>query len=514
MKRSLFVRLAFLIALAASLSSAGNLPAQSTSESSVTRLELTPAGLPIPALRFSLLPELREQSPGNGASYYRKAGELFRKISGQGGGIHELLDQWEKLPLAELPRDDVRKLLELYKEPLDLIHRAARSEYCDFELAQRTRDEGFFYVLREVDYLNALSPLLGVKIRLELAENRPDLALQSLKTTYAMSRHLGEEPCLVCSLVGMVRFTSRANKALELVLSHPKTPNLSSSLLALPKPFLDVRRPLQGEKLLVACLVPGLLEVVNNPDAEPMKPEQLAKVEENLNFMGVRQLREVLLGGSREVLGPLFRAIPSQIGGRNLNRLLLGTMIQSRHEAAKKALVEGGWRRDQIDKWPHLQVALMHAVLEHDQLLDEVLQWQALPYWQAAHQREALANKVHALRQPGPDSPAIPLTLLLHPRLERLLIFRDQMDRHFAALRVIEAIRLYATLHAGKFPSTLADISEVPMPVCPISGKKFEYRLEGERALLSSPPVPKAVEKFQLQPLRYEITLQRGAGNG
>src|SRR5262245_29721368 len=40
------------------------------------RLTLSPARLPVPVLRYPLLPELRDQIPGNAALVYRKAVRL------------------------------------------------------------------------------------------------------------------------------------------------------------------------------------------------------------------------------------------------------------------------------------------------------------------------------------------------------------------------------------------------------------------------------------------------------
>ena len=53
-----------------------------------------------------------------------------------------LMARWTEMPLAELPREELRKALALYREPIDLLHRAARSEHCDFEIAQRLREKG------------------------------------------------------------------------------------------------------------------------------------------------------------------------------------------------------------------------------------------------------------------------------------------------------------------------------------------------------------------------------------
>ena len=61
------------------------------------------------------------------------------------------------------------------------------------------------------------------------------------------------------------------------------------------------------------------------------------------------------------------------------------------------------------------------------------------------------------------------------------------LDRRVAALRVVEAIRLYAASHDGKLPEDLNQVTEVPVPDDPATGKPFEYRRDGAAAVLALP---------------------------
>ncbi len=73
-----------------------------------------------------------------------------------------------------------------------------------------------------------------------------------------------------------------------------------------------------------------------------------------------------------------------------------------------------------------------------------------------------------------------------------------RVDRQIAALRVIEALRLYGAAHAGRLPPQLEAITEVPIPVDPVTGRPFEYQFEGEVARLGGP-------RHVGRPLQYEI---------
>ncbi len=238
---------------------------------------------------------------------------------------------------------------------------------------------------------------------------------------------------------------------------------------------------------------PGLLEVRNNPDAGPLSPEQIKSLVRDLTRL--RFIRPVV---------PFLLPPPAMILA---GRVELGTTVLKKHDAAKKALIAAGRPADKIEQWPHLQVALMHSVLEFDQQLDELMQLQAQPYWQAAEPLEALEKKHRASNRRGPDAPAIPLASGTLPGGRFFLLPRVEMERQFAALRLIEVIRLYAANHEGKLPPTLAAIKETPLPVCPLTGKSFEYRLEGNQALLSAPSF-RGRPVFDNLPLDYTITLQ------
>jgi hypothetical protein len=75
-------------------------------------------------------------------------------------------------------------------------------------------------------------------------------------------------------------------------------------------------------------------------------------------------------------------------------------------------------------------------------------------------------------------------------------------DRRIAELRLFEALRLYADSHDGRLPQRLDDL-EVPVPIDPITGKPFEYRLDGDVARVEGP-------RLIATSCRYEIRLAPG----
>ena len=84
----------------------------------------------------------------------------------------------------------------------------------------------------------------------------------------------------------------------------------------------------------------------------------------------------------------------------------------------------------------------------------------------------------------------------------RVLMVPGRIDREIAILRLVESLRIYGAKHNAHLPQSLADVVEIPVPPDPVTGKPFEYRLEGETAILSIPPLPG-------RPTQYEIKMAK-----
>ena len=89
---------------------------------------------------------------------------------------------------------------------------------------------------------------------------------------------------------------------------------------------------------------------------------------------------------------------------------------------------------------------------------------------------------------------------------ERALLLMNRLDRHVAALQCVEALRLYAAVHDGKFPKELSTITEVPVPGDPVTQEPFVYRSTGSWAVLEAPAPEGATGKWDA--IRYELSLK------
>ena len=442
------------------------------------RLTLYPMAPSSPALRHRLLPELLEQTPGNAAELYQKAVPLLKELPPD---HEERLREWEKLPPEELPGEDVRRVLGAYREAFGLVEKGARREYCDWGLAERLRKQGIGAPLPELGPMRTAANLLALRARLEVAEGRFDEAARTVRNGLALAKHVGESPTLSMGLNGNSLAGMMADE-INWFVQQPKAPNLYWPLTDLPRPFVDLRRSLQSERVAIAGLLPDVAAAARDPNAGPWTEEQ------------ARKHHGMLLG--------------LQEPGTPGRRLRLALRLQSEYEADKQALVAEGRPRELVEKMPHVQVAVLRAFIEYDRATDEMLRWRTFPYAEALpHLRQARERLKAELKKS--DVPlGAQLAGLLLPGYHRVFAARALGDRRFAALRCVEAIRLYAAAHGGQLPPELAAVREVPVPDDTVTGKPFHYRVNGERATLHAPP-PDGEKPVRGNTLTYELTLKR-----
>ena len=92
-----------------------------------------------------------------------------------------------------------------------------------------------------------------------------------------------------------------------------------------------------------------------------------------------------------------------------------------------------------------------------------------------------------------------------HSVRERVGQLMNRLDCHMAGLQCIEALRYYAGTHKGKFPSSLAEITEVAIPNDLVTQKPFVYNRSGSEAVLKN-PAPEDAESYEA--LHYRLILK------
>src|SRR5262249_26569127 len=190
---------------------------------------------------------------------------------------HRRMDVWDRIdeviqqPLADLPRKDLDWLLG-YKA-LKEVDLAARREQCNWEMTGRLKEDGIGLQTPDVQVVRAYGTLLAARARLEMADGHFDQAAYSLQTGFTLARHVADYSVLITSLVGIAIAHGMLDQ-LEAWVQAPGAPNLYWALADLPRPLVDLRRAMQGDRLLLQGTVRWLWEM----DKAPLGPQQLKEL--------------------------------------------------------------------------------------------------------------------------------------------------------------------------------------------------------------------------------------------
>jgi hypothetical protein len=199
-----------------------------------------------------------------------------------------------------------------------------------------------------------------------------------------------------------------------------------------------------------------------------------------------------------------IRAIVHGRPGRRRVNVGFAMQVMASYPQARQWLLDEGWEPERIDKYPQAQVAAAYSVWRWRYWADEVHKWFALPYWQS---HEAMQKNYARLMRAEAAGDGHMLLRALMPGLGRAKLQEAKLDRKVAALRVIEAIRLHAAHHDGKLPAALDDITLVPIPIDPLSGKPFEYTVDDGAFTLEAKLLEGMVRRDA--GLRYEVQVRR-----
>jgi hypothetical protein len=429
----------------------------------VIRMTVQPMPAPKPALKYQLLPELREMNPGNPILGYTKCFAI-QHVYWWNKEVVAKRDKWQKIPLKDLPLEEIRKSGHVRGNPLAYADYAARLDTPDWQILLQLKRDGPLLLLPDITALRELAVALKVRFRVEVAERRFDDALRTAKTMLALSRHLGEHPALVGEMVGIF-VASQTIGPLDEMIAQPGCPNLFWALTDLPRPFIDLRKGVQGDRMMMTDLF-ALID-----EQAPMSEAQVQHA--------VDRIRRLVKDAH------VISNVP--------NWLLALTTDEDHVRATRKRLIELGLAEDKVKQFSAAQVILLDEKLEFTVGRDESLKALTLPYWQAA----AIFSAAPPPRKEHKDAP---LRWLKEPRGEFKEMKQKQtrLDQRVALLRCVEALRIYAAEHDGKLPAKLEDIN-LPLPVDPASGKSFRYKIDGKIAYLHGEPLGIQV--------RYEVTI-------
>ncbi len=437
-------------------------PKPQTEAVQTTHFILHPAELSYAPMKYRLLPKYIEQTPGNAAPHYFRAMMVWGFNKSYQDAAEKISD-WAELPLSNLRDNDQANdfLNNCPTYDFDAIRLAARREYCDWDLP--FREQNIQTHIPELKKMRDLAWIIALKARMAMARGNLDEAVDYLKTGLQMARDAAKGPTLVNGLVG-VAIGAVMLKQVETLIQQPNCPNLYWTLTALPDPLVDLRPAMEMEQDNLYLILPSLRD---------LRSKKLSEAEWNALLVDVVQ--------------KILAIVPKVVGEEN-TWAKTAVFAVTAYPKAKAELARAGYSGKQIDDMPMSQALLLAELEAFESTRDKIFKWSYIDFADATQGLET-AEKEFADANKA-DTEIFPLAQLLMPALKAVRFAQVRLSREVAALRCVEALRMYAAQHEGKLPDRLNEIKEVPVPLDPNTGKAFAYEHSGLSAVVSSASPP------------------------
>lgn len=427
------------------------------------RLELTPVPEAREALKHRLLPRTYELKHTNAALLYQSAVAVCPEAGEE--KIFDKVSEWLDQPVSQLPRDEVDKVLQKFRNSFHLIERASLRSRCEWDMPI---EDGFAMLMPSLATYRKLAFAMTLRFRLEVADGRLDEALDTLTEGLAMARGVANGPTLIQDLVG-VAIAAMMLKHTGDFIQTPGTPNLYWALTDLPVPLIDLRQSLDYEYYLMYWEVPELRALGDQVLSQTQAAELIAKLFKKFSEAGLWD-------------------------ASNDKSILPMVWVMMHYENAKAFLLERGMQPSRIEALPSAQVVLMYQFQEFKELRDNLFKWFSLPYQQYRRFSQQYEQRIDEHLQERGHKANIFVTYL--PALSRVRLLGARLCRDIDLLRVIEALRLHTADHQGKLPPSLDTITRVPIPRDPVTGKAFVYLFkDASHARLEAPETDEDTKK-------------------
>lgn len=452
----------------------------------VFKMTVDPAKEPVPALQHRLMLRERELKPGNAATLYLRAypeggiEQTWKSVRTTFG--EEEVERWyaTETPLDKLPLEKVRVATGMF-DTLLKEHLRPASERLDCDWGHRTITERrgpdvYSFLLPDLQAMRAVGRAVTLCTRVAIADRKYDEAIDLLRINYRLGENVAKSPLLVSGLIGLA-ICGTANLELAELVASPGSPNLYWAIAELPRPIVDIRTALRLELSMYADVMP----VLDHPEKAQRTPEQWAK----------------LLASSTEALQSLGSGAPT-LNSTQAQLAVTGFSLLA-YGDAKRRLIEGGMSADKVEAMPVGQVIAIDAERQYRFFTNELEKWYYVPF-AVAKQHEQKLDQLLSQGKLELGAGGMLANLLL-PALSSVRNAELRIERQLNALQVVEAIRMHAA-DTGRLPEGLDKITVVPVPLNPMTDRPFEYRLDGDLAVLELPSTdgdPNSAWRFEIR---------------
>jgi hypothetical protein len=449
-----------VLGIAGSATRSASAAEETRDETPTVELTLSPAAEPVPALKYRLVPPLGERKKGNAAlAYYRAVvryepfARVARKFVGQ------QLDKWLETPLDKLPQSEIAAQLQSFESIYKELERASRRDRCEWEVPLES--DGMETLLSEFQELRRPAMVVALRARLQIARGDFAGACETMSVNYQLSHNLGQSPILILSLIGCADAHATRTQV-ETFVQQPNAPNLYWALSELPVPLVSLRSAVEGEVRLPEYSFPEIVDFLTRP----VSREEAARLSDRLlkRWLGYNDTRDTLEAA----------------------RAKFALSAVSHYTADKATLIEAGRSKEEVAALPVEQVVWLASYYRWTLCSQDLMKWSFVAPWQQKSGYERSAQKLRDLSLEQREAPFELVNLL--PAIGSGFDAISRTDREIALLRTIEALRLYAHSHQGQLPESLDTVVDVPIPIDPVTGQVFRYRLDAGTAVLETAP--------------------------
>jgi hypothetical protein len=458
---------------------------------------ITPQAVPSPALRYTLLPPLRDMKTGNAVPQY------YRCMSPDGlhwisnGKFAGSISAWLQLPYEQAARkglphssqqkpkegeedlpipatiEEVKMInLHTFANEIDV---AARRTHAEWEYLEQIKTDNMMLLVPEVQSIRRLAEIVQARARLAIMDHHFDRAVFHLQSGLAMAQHLNEARLLVASLTGLGIARNMMKTTTEFI-QQPNAPNLYWALSQLPQPFIEFRNAHEGDRL-------GVEHYFGDPKELEGRIWSQAEIQDLIEM----RIRRILSTMSSVDSMP------------NLTLLIL-----KEYPAAKAWLAQQGRSVEEIERMTATQAVLLHARARHRSMADDYFKLLVLPIKERLAQAEAFTIKIRQLKDN--HDMAYYIGFNFYTYLPNVWWAQLDADREIALLRCVELLRHHAAVAGKKLPAAWEEVKDLPIPVDPYTTKPFQYELKGDHALITMEPVPSLPQGKRLK--QYEVFLK------
>ncbi len=447
---------------------------------------LTPATAPTPALKYQLRMPTRMLTAGDATEHYYRA--LLMEALNSNELKKEYSSKWRVwLEKPEDSLDEIKKWLSNYEHVYNELRIAATRERHDVDL--RLRDlkglAAIQFRLPDTQRMRELARILQLRARIEIVEGRFDDAIETIRVGYRLADASAETPTLINDLVGIAIGSIMTQEVLRMA-AHPDAPNMYWAVSTLPHPVVDMRDGLDWESGVPWQIFPFL----RDPETADRSADAWRKL-----VMDTYMNMHHLTGDYSGKPGPM-------------GQLAATAMMMKSYPIAKKALIAGGMDSTKVESMPVGQVIAIHTSRSLTYVYDETFKWMYLGSSDVHERMKATARQLideGHFGNSNKSTGALPIAGVLLPAMSQAWYASVRLEREIAALRVIEAIRMHCAEHGNTLPTSLEEITVVPVPNDPLFEKAFDYRVDGDRAVLTL--LPRSNTKRRTDEIRYVLQI-------